>query len=115
MAEFIEVKTTVSSKETAEKLSNEILNKKLAACIQIIGPVESKYWWKGKIEEDKELVLIIKSKASLYKELEKTILKLHPYEEPEIVVIPILEGSKGYLNWILNSTQKNSSTPKSKK
>lgn len=72
----------------------------LAACVQIIGPIKSAYWWKGNIETTEEWLLLIKSEKRLYKEIEKVIKKFHSYEIPEIVAVPIVEGSSEYFNWL---------------
>jgi len=77
-----------------------LVSKRLAACVQILPGLESHYRWKGKQEASKEVLLIIKTRTSLYKPLEKAILKHHPYEVPEILCLPITRGSKSYLNWI---------------
>ena len=73
------------------------MGKRLSGCIQIIGPIISTYWWKGNIETSEEWILFIKSKKNLYEELEKAIKEIHPYETPEIIALPIVAGSKDYL------------------
>ncbi|MGQ4833936.1 MAG: divalent-cation tolerance protein CutA [Candidatus Asgardarchaeia archaeon] len=102
---YIQVLTTVEKEDDAKKISKVLLEKKLAACIQIIGPIKSMYWWKEKIEEATEYILAIKTKAGLYEELEKTIKEIHPYEVPEIIAIPIEKGLEDYLNWIKEVTK----------
>lgn len=100
--EYIQVLTTFGRKLDAEKSVKVLIEKRLAGCIQIIGPVSSTYWWKDKIENEEEWLCIIKSKRSLYNELEKAIKEIHPYETPEIIAIPVIEGSKEYLDWLAN-------------
>ncbi|MEM3713275.1 MAG: divalent-cation tolerance protein CutA [Thermoproteota archaeon] len=100
MSKYIQVFTTTEKKEDALRIARILLEKRLAACFQIIGPLTSLYWWKGKIEEAGEWLCIIKSKEDMYEELEKTIKENHPYEIPEIIAIPIVSGSKSYLEWI---------------
>lgn len=100
MGKYIQVLTTTGKKEDALKIARVLLEKRLAACFQIIGPLSSLYWWKGKIEEAEEWLCIIKSKGDLYEELEKTIRENHPYEIPEIIAIPIAFGDKNYFGWI---------------
>lgn len=100
MSEFIEVLTTVDARERAEKISRRLLEARLAACIQIIGPVTSMYWWKGDIENSQEWLCIIKTRTDLYKDVEGTIRSLHSYEVPEIVVLPIVRGYTKYLEWL---------------
>jgi periplasmic divalent cation tolerance protein len=77
-----------------------LVSKGLAACVQILPGLESHYRWKGKKETSSEVLLICKTRSSLYKQLEKALLKNHPYEVPEIVCLPITKGSKTYLKWI---------------
>jgi periplasmic divalent cation tolerance protein len=104
MNRYIQVITTISDKRGAEKIAKELINKRLAACVQILGPIKSIYRWKGKIETAKEWVCIIKTRISLYKKVEAAIKKIHPYEVPEIIAVPIALANKDYLKWIkLNS------------
>lgn len=100
MRKFIQVITTVSSRRDAEKISKTLIDKRLAACVQIGCPIKSIYRWKGKIETAKEWVCVIKTKKVLYKKVEKLIKENHPYEIPEIIAIPIIEGAKDYLKWL---------------
>jgi len=101
---FIQVITTVSKKKDAERLAKEILGKRLGACVQIMGPVKSAYRWKGNIENAKEWACVIKTRKTLYKKVETAIKKIHPYEIPEIIAIPIIKGSNDYLKWLFNET-----------
>lgn len=100
MTEYLQVTTTTETKEDAQKIAHSIVAKRLAGCVQVIGPITSIYRWKNKIEEANEWLCIIKSKESLYAELEKTIQKVHPYEVPEIISVPIGSGSNHYLEWL---------------
>jgi len=101
MAEkYIQVFTTTEKKEDAEKIAKTLVEKRLAGCVQIIGPLTSVYWWKGSIETAGEWLCLIKSSKTLYGELENAIKKIHPCEIPEIIAAPIVEGSKEYLNWL---------------
>lgn len=77
-----------------------LVSRRLAACVQILPGLESHYRWKGKKETSKEVLLLIKTKISVYAKLEKTLLQNHPYEVPEIVCLPMTRGSKTYLDWI---------------
>lgn len=103
MDEYIMITTTFDSKEEANKVSDILLEKRLVSCCQFIN-ISSKYHWKGKIEEAEEILLQMKSKKTLYKEIEDEILKIHSYETPQIVAYDIVEGSKKYLNWIEEET-----------
>ena len=100
MIEFVQVRVAVGSKEEAEKISQRVVEKRLAGCAQIFGPVASTHWWKGKIEKAKEWLCLMKSRADLYQELETTIRRLHSYDVPEILATPIKSGSKEYFVWL---------------
>jgi periplasmic divalent cation tolerance protein len=100
MAEYVQVLTTVSSEEEATRIGDALLEQRLAACLQTIGPITSRYRWQGEIEQASEWQLLVKTEAALYKEVEAAIRTVHSYEEPEILAIPILAGSQGYLDWI---------------
>ena len=106
MEEYVQVVTTTEKKEDAEKIAKAIAEKRLAGCIQIIGPITSTYWWKGNVETAEEWLLFIKSKKNFYEELEKAIKEIHPYETPEIIAMPIVAGSKDYLEWLENELKK---------
>ena len=94
------VLTTVPDRREARRLARRVLTARLAACVGIVPAVESYYWWKGKIEESRELLLLIKTKASAYKNLEKIIRDNHPYDTPEILALPVQKGSEKYLKWL---------------
>lgn len=100
MAEYVQVLTTVGSEEEAAKIGDALLERRLAACVQIAGPITSRYRWQGKLEQAREWQCLAKTEASLYDEVEAAIRSLHSYEEPEVLAIPILAGSKGYLDWV---------------
>jgi periplasmic divalent cation tolerance protein len=76
------------------------VEQKLAACVQINGPIESTYRWKGKVETSTEWLCLIKTWEDLFGKVEAAIKKLHPYETPEIIAVPIVKGSKEYLTWL---------------
>lgn len=92
----------MEKKEDAGKVAKTLVETRLASCVQIVGPILSTYWWKGKVEIAEEWLCFIKSKKGLYNELEKSIKELHSYETPEIIAIPIVAGSKEYLEWLSN-------------
>lgn len=98
--DFIQVFTTTEKKEDAERIAKSVIEAKLAACVQIMGPIESTYRWKGKIEKSAEWFCFIKSTRKLYPDLEDAIKKEHPYEVPEIIAVPVSGGSADYLEWL---------------
>ncbi|MGD9075845.1 MAG: divalent-cation tolerance protein CutA [Desulfobacteraceae bacterium] len=100
MAEYIQIFTTTEKKDDAEVISREIVEKRLAACAQVVGPIMSTYWWNEEIERTEEWLCIMKSRRDLYNELENAVKSIHPYEEPEIVALPIVSGSQSYLKWL---------------
>jgi len=83
-----------------------LVEKRLAGCIQIVGPIVSTYWWKGNVETAGEWLCFIKSKKTLYDELEKGIKEVHPYKAPEIITVPIISGSRDYLEWFNSELKK---------
>jgi periplasmic divalent cation tolerance protein len=105
MSEFIQVSTTFDKRRDAEDVVRSLIEKRLAACVQICGPVTSVYRWQGNVEAAEEWVCVIKTRRDLYPQLESEIQSVHPYDEPEIIAVPIVQGSDGYLNWVLSETQ----------
>lgn len=106
MADFIQVMTSIGSKEEAQKLATSTVGERLAACVQVLGPVTSTYWWQGTMETAEEWLCLMKTKQELYAEVEQHIRAHHSYAEPEILAMPVVAGSKGYLDWIVNETEK---------
>jgi periplasmic divalent cation tolerance protein len=100
MQTYIQITTTTETKEQAEKIARHLVESKLAACVQITGPITSIYRWKGKMENSQEWLCLIKTREDFFDKVEAAIKKLHPYETPEIVAVPIVKGSREYLNWI---------------
>jgi periplasmic divalent cation tolerance protein len=100
MVEYIQLCTTTERRDDAEMISKEVVEKRLAACAQVLGPITSTYWWKQGIEKTEEWLCIMKSRSDLFKELEEAIKSIHPYEVPEIVAVPIVLGSQSYLAWL---------------
>lgn len=98
--EYIMMITTTDSLDLAEKITEELLKERSAACIQIIGPIRSRYIWQNKIEASDEYLIFIKTKKNLYKKVEEKIKSLHSYSVPEIIALPIMEGIESYLRWI---------------
>ena len=97
------VLTTLPDLSVAESIAAALITDKLAACISIGAPVQSLYHWQGKTETAAEIPMTIKTTADAYPALEATLRKLHPYELPEIVAVPIVAGLASYLAWIATS------------
>ena len=96
--------TTCGSRESAEEIARILVAKRLAACVQRM-PIESTYLWQGEVVNDAEIVLLIKSRAVLFDEVSACIRAHHPYEVPEIILLPIAEGLSEYLQWIEECTE----------
>jgi len=103
VAEYLQVVTMIDSEEAAERISAALVERRLAACVQVLGPIASTYRWQDKIESAREWMCVAKTAAARYDELEAAIRELHTYDEPEIVATPIVAGSAGYLDWVAKS------------
>lgn len=98
--EILIVLITAPTKKEARKISNILLDKKIIACSNIIENIESKYWWLGKKEKSKEVLIIAKTTGPLFAKLTKIVKLIHSYKVPEIIGIPVVSGHKPYLDWI---------------
>lgn len=101
----IVVFVTCANIEQAKNISEALIKEKLAACVNLINPVNSLFWWQGKVDSSEEILLIIKTKKRLFIKLEKLVKSLHSYDVPEIIALPIIAGNKKYLKWIDDSTR----------
>ena len=99
----IVILTTASTKTEADKIATKLVREKLAACVNIIPNIKSIYRWKDKINEDSEYLLIIKTVQRVEEKIFKNICKLHSYDTPEMISIPVTGGEKNYLNWLSKS------------
>ena len=104
MEPIIVITTTAGNREVLEKMGRHLLAERLVACIQVVGPIKSLYWWRGNIEEADEWLGIMKSRKSLYTQVETAIRSLHPYEVPEIVAVELSGVLPAYDNWVRNET-----------
>jgi periplasmic divalent cation tolerance protein len=104
MSDCILVTTTAATKEEAAKIATALLERRLAACVQVVGPIESRYWWNGKIEQADEWLCMIKTLREKFPAVESAIRANHSYEVPEIVACPIEGGSEPYLKWLRSET-----------
>lgn len=100
MSDKLIVLSTASSSEEARKIASALVERKHAACVNIVPSVESIYWWEGKVNNAQELLLIIKTTSGAFDRVQATIKELHSYEVPECIAIEIKQGSESYLSWI---------------
>lgn len=100
MIDYISVVTTTDSAVNAQKIASDVLDNHLAACVQISGPIESRYWWEGKIETAQEWRLTIKTRTALFDDLSTAIRAVHPYAVPQILALPVIAGNRDYLAWL---------------
>jgi periplasmic divalent cation tolerance protein len=99
------VLTNLPDRAAAERLADLMLEKRLAACVNILAPCRSVYRWKGAVQHDEEHPLLIKTTAERYPELEKALRAAHPYELPEIIAVPVERGLPAYLEWVAAETK----------
>ncbi len=104
MSDYVFVIVTAPDEEVAAGLAKTIVEERLAGCVNIIKGVRSIYSWEGKIEDEPEVIMLIKTRHNLYKSLERRIIDLHPYSVPEVICVDIKDGSDGYLNWLKEVT-----------
>lgn len=103
---YIQIQISVPDPGTGAALAETLLKEKLAACIQVLGPMESHYVWEEKVEKSREWLLLIKTRNDQYPALERAVTKNHPYEVPELITLPIEGGLASYLSWIDDSVNK---------
>lgn len=105
MQKYLVVFVTAPSVEVGQQIANAVLEQKLAACVNIVPGISSIFFWQGQPEQDQEVLLIIKTRADLFEaKLAPLVQQVHPYDVPEIIALPIVMGSKSYLDWIDEST-----------
>lgn len=101
---YIIILCNTNSIDSAETIATFLVKEKLAACVNIVPKIKSIYTWQNKIEKEDEVLMLIKTKQSLFAKVKEKIILLHPYDVPEIISINIQDGAKDYLNWISNNT-----------
>jgi periplasmic divalent cation tolerance protein len=104
MDEVVIVLTNLPDKEAAMRLARELVERRLAACVNVLAQCESVYRWKGAVETAAEVPVLIKTRAGRYSEVEAAIRELHPYELPEIIAVPVRLGLDEYLQWVTGET-----------
>ncbi|GAC1319264.1 MAG: divalent-cation tolerance protein CutA [Chloroflexota bacterium] len=105
MTSLLQVMTTTNSQESANAIARAVLEHRLAACVQVIGPIQSTFWWNGECQISEEWLLFIKTGEHLYSALEDAILALHPYDVPEILATQIVAGNRRYVAWLEEQIQ----------
>jgi periplasmic divalent cation tolerance protein len=106
MSTFIQIVATCPTRELADQIARALVELRLAACAQVAGPISSTYHWQGAIESAAEFVLVAKSRSDLFDQAAAEISRLHPYDTPEIIAVPITAGSQKYLDWIAAETRR---------
>ncbi len=94
---------TVPNDKTADSIANTLVSERLAACVNILPAIRSIYRWNDEIQTDSELLLVVKTKRELFEQLKEKVLTVHPYDVPEVVMLPIIAGNASYLRWISES------------
>jgi len=97
---YLQIQISTPSKEVSQKIIKQLLEERLIACGQIVGPITSMYHWKNQVEQSEEYLCLLKTTKSIYPTLEKRVLAVHPYEVPEIIATEIVDGHLDYLKWI---------------
>jgi periplasmic divalent cation tolerance protein len=105
MTDKVVVLVTVGSLREARKIAKALVEAQLAACVNLSPPVQSVYRWQGEIESAREILLVIKTSREIFPELQAEIRKLHSYATPEIICLPIIDGSREYLEWLAQSVK----------
>jgi periplasmic divalent cation tolerance protein len=111
MSALIQVQTTTAARVDALQIAQALVQQRLAACVQIAGPITSVYRWEGKVETAEEWLCIAKTRADLYAQVEAAIRRLHKYQTPEVLALPISQVSDAYAQWVDEETSPTSSEP----
>lgn len=102
---YIVILVTAKDKKEAEKIARGLLVAKLIACANIMDGVQSLFWWQGKIDSSQEVLLVLKTKKNLFKKVSAKVKSLHSYQTPEVIALPVVNGSEDYLKWINSSVE----------
>jgi periplasmic divalent cation tolerance protein len=104
MTDSIIIFVTASSESEAETIAKALVEERLAACVNILSPIRSIYRWEGKVADDREWLLVIKTQAERFSAVEARVKVLHSYQVPEVIALPIVAGAEGYLRWLREET-----------
>lgn len=110
-ARFLQVFVTVPSAEVGDQIASRVVEERLAACVQRMGPIRSVYRWQGNIESSEEWLLVLKTDGDSWPALRERIVALHSYEVPEILALPVVEGHPPYLRWVAESLRRDKASP----
>ncbi len=105
MTDKVVILVTAASSRESRKIARHLVEEKLAACVNITQTIDSVYHWEGKVTAGKEFLLLIKSNRELFPEIKAAISKIHSYHTPEIICLPIIDGSRNYLQWVEDSVK----------
>ncbi|HZT68444.1 MAG TPA: divalent-cation tolerance protein CutA [Terriglobia bacterium] len=105
MTDKVVIMVTAASRRECRKIARRLIDEKLAACVNITQPIQSVYRWEGKIEQSKEFLMFIKTNRDLFPQIKAEIALIHSYHTPEIICLPIIDGSPNYLQWISDSVR----------
>jgi periplasmic divalent cation tolerance protein len=105
MTDIIIILVTAGSEGEAEKIAQTLVEERLAACVNIISPVRSIYRWEGKTQDDREWLLVIKTEQQHFADVEARVRSLHSYQVPEVIALPVVDGSERYLEWVKLATK----------
>ena len=100
MTEFVQITTTTGKRQDAEQIAAELVSRRLAGCVQVSGPVVSTFRWQGKVETGEEWLCVIKTSRDKIADIKRAFDEIHPYDVPEMIATPIVEGSEAYLDWL---------------
>lgn len=100
MSDFVQVITTTGTRDVAQRIAVELVDRRLAACVQIGGPIQSTFRWRGKVDTNEEWTCTAKTSRAKLAAIQELMARLHPYEVPELVATPIVDGSEAYLKWL---------------
>jgi periplasmic divalent cation tolerance protein len=101
---YVQIQFAIDDPQRADEIVEALLTEQLIACGQRTGPMVSRYWWKGSLEQTEEWLVLLKTRAELSSRVTEAVVNHHPYETPEVITLAIIDGSAPYLEWIRNST-----------
>ncbi|NLX95257.1 MAG: divalent-cation tolerance protein CutA [Rhodopirellula sp.] len=104
MTDYVQVVTTAPTRDDADTIARALVNERLAACVQMIGPILSTYHWEGKVETSQEWQCMVKTRRDLFEKIVATVRATHPYRVPEIIALPVIAADQAYQDWIQAET-----------